>query len=210
MADLRAAIYGSRQDGQAKVCLALARSLGIECVGFLDDVAGHPAEALGLPPLGGVEQLTDLGSKGIDAVVLGFGDGQGRHALVAPIRAAGLALPTLVHPDARVDASATLADGVVVLRGAMVGEDVRVGEAALVNMGALLTHDVVVGAGASIGPGAVLAGRSRVGAGADLGAGAVLLPDARVGDNATVGAGAVVTGSVDPGATVVGVPASPL
>ena len=46
--------------------------------------------------------------------------------------------------------------------------------------------------------------------GADIGAGAVLLPGARVGPGAQVGAGAVVTGEVQPGAVVAGVPARPV
>ena len=40
-------------------------------------------------------------------------------------------------------------------------------------------------------------------------AGAVLLPGLRIGAGATVGSGAVVTADVEPGATVVGVPARP-
>lgn len=199
-------MYGSREDGHAKVCLALMDRLGLECVGVLDDFSAEK-EAFGRPILGGIDELGGLRDLGVEAVVLGFGSGSGRSALVEPIRAAGLELPALVDPDAKVDDSAVVADGAVVLRGALVGEDARIGEAALVNAGAILTHDVRVDAGASVGPGAVLAGRARVCANVELGAGAVLLPDAVVGEESVVAAGAVVTGSVDPGVTVGGVPA---
>ena len=45
---------------------------------------------------------------------------------------------------------------------------------------------------------------------ASIGSGAVILGGARIGAGARVGAGAVVTGNVEPGATVVGVPARAL
>ena len=47
-------------------------------------------------------------------------------------------------------------------------------------------------------------------AGAMIGGGASLLPGVRVGRNATVGSGAVVTADVEPGTTVMGVPARPV
>jgi sugar O-acyltransferase (sialic acid O-acetyltransferase NeuD family) len=204
-------IYGSRQDGHAKACLRVARQLGWECEGCLDDFHEPVDRALdGLPILGGREALGALGQRGVDGIVLGFGDGSARRRLVQPVGAAGLGLPLLVDPDAVCTESAQVGAGAVILRGAIVGDDVRVDEAALVNVGAILTHDVHVAAGASIGPGAVLSGRSRVGLDAELGAGVVLLPDVQVGEGAVVGAGAVVTRDVPPGARVVGVPARPL
>jgi UDP-perosamine 4-acetyltransferase len=209
---MRVVLYGSRPDGHAKVCLSTLEALGgWECAGFLDDIASNRGNRLGgLRVLGGRERLASLREEGIEGVVLAFGAARGRRALARVVRAAGLGLPTVVHPAASVAPTARLADGVVVLSGATIGEDVAVGEAALVNVGAILCHDVVVGSGASVGPGAVFAGRSHVGPGAEVGAGATLLPDVVVGENATVGAGAVVVQEVESGATVAGSPARPL
>lgn len=208
---MQVVVYGSRFDGHAKVCVNLAAALGWTCVGLLDDWPENAGNAIGPHAvLGGRDVLPELAARGVDGVVLGFGVGRGRHALVAPVRAAGLALPAAVHPAANVDPTARVGEGAVILRGAVLADDATVGEAVLVNAGAILSHDVTVEDGASLGPGCVLAGRSRVGRHAELGAGVVLLPDAVVGEGAVVGAGAVVVNAVEPGATVVGVPARPL
>ena len=208
---MQVVVYGSRLDGQAKVCVNLAAALGWTCAGLLDDWPENRGNAIGPHAvLGGRELLPELAARGVEGVLLGFGLGSGRRALIGPVRAAGLALPAAVHPAASVDPSAQVGDGAVVLRGAVLADDARVGEAVLVNAGTILSHDVTVEDGASLGPGCVLAGRSRVGRDAELGAGVVLLPDAVVGEGAVVGAGAVVVHAVEPGATVVGIPARPL
>ena len=168
--------------------------LGWTCAGCLDDVAAQGEGPLrGLPVLGGRDALAGLRERGVDGVVLAFGLGAGRRALIEPVRGAGLALPALVHPGAHVSPSARVADGAQVMASAVVGGDCSVGEAVLVNAGAVLEHDVLVEAGASIGPGAVLAGRAIVRAEAEVGAHATVLPDGVVAAGAKVAAGAVVS-----------------
>ncbi|HEX5712635.1 MAG TPA: NeuD/PglB/VioB family sugar acetyltransferase [Solirubrobacterales bacterium] len=209
---MRAVLYGSRPDGHAAVVLELlAPGAGVEVVGLLDDWPENSERRIGeLAVVGGSADLHRLAAEGIEGVLLGFGATAGRAEIVAAVEAAGLALPTLVHPSAHVAASATLAAGVQVLPKASVGPNANVGRGGLVNTGAILDHDVSVGDFSVIDPGAVLTGRARVGATVEIGSGAVLIPDSEVGDGATVGAGAVVTRPVAPGATVVGVPARPL
>ncbi|HEX4308054.1 MAG TPA: acetyltransferase [Solirubrobacterales bacterium] len=207
---MRVAVYGSRPNGHANVVLDLFAG-DHEFVGLLDDRPENAGRAIGeLRVLGGTADLPRLAEEGIEGVVLGFGAAQGRRAILAAIEAAGLALPTLVHPTAFVTPSAELAPGAQVMPRASLGPNARVGRGVLVNTGATLDHDVVVADGSVIDPGAVLTGRVRIGSEVEVGSGAVLIPDSVVGDGATVGAGAVVVRPVEAGATVVGVPARPL
>lgn len=207
---MRLVVYGSRPDGHANVVLDLFAGKH-EFVGLLDDWPENATRTIGsLRVIGGTADLSRLAAEGVEGVVLGFGAARGRGAILDAIEAAGLALPTLVHPTAFVAASATLAAGVQVMPRASVGPNARVGRGVLVNTGATLDHDVLVADGAVIDPGAILTGRVRVGSEVEIGSGAVLVPDSVVGAGATVGAGAVVVRPVEAGITVVGVPARPL
>lgn len=203
---MRIAIYGSRPDGHAKVVLdVLEGREDLTVIGLIDDFAeNRERQVRGHAVLGTGEQLAALGLEGI---LLGFGEANGRREAIASVRAAGLALPALVHPSAQISASASVGEGAQVLAGAYVGPDARVGEGVLVNTRAIVEHDVVLASGSVVSPGAVLAGRVALHPSVFVGAGATVLPDVVIGEGAVVGAGAVVTRDVAPGAIVTGVPA---
>lgn len=210
---MRVAVFGSRPDGHAKVlCDLFGERDELELVGLLDDLPENAGRRLGsLRVIGGSADLPRLAAEeGIEGVVLGFGAARGRLRVLAAVRDAGLALPTLVHPTAYVAASAELGAGVQVLPHASVGAAARLGDGVLVNTGAVVEHDDLIGAGAVVDPGAVLAGRVSIGQEVEVGSGAVLIPDVVVGDGAVVGAGAAVVAPISVGETVVGVPARPL
>jgi sugar O-acyltransferase (sialic acid O-acetyltransferase NeuD family) len=206
---MRIAIYGSRPDGHAKVILDLLEGHeDLTAVGLIDDFAeNRERQVRGQAVLGTGEELDALRARGVEGIVLGFGEVKGRRELIERLRAAGFALPAFVHASANVSASAVVREGAQVLAGAYVGPDAQVGEGALVNTHAVLEHDVRLAAGSVVSPGAVLAGRVQLHASALVGAGATIVPDVVVGEGAVVGAGAVVTRDVAPGAIVTGVPA---
>jgi sugar O-acyltransferase (sialic acid O-acetyltransferase NeuD family) len=209
---VRTLIYGSRPDGHAKVVAELASAdEELELVGLVDDFEQNSERTVrGLTVLGTGEQLAELRSDHADAVLLGFGENEGRAELAQRLTAAGFALPVLVAESAVVCPSAQLSEGAQVLALTYVGPDARVGRGALVNTGAIIEHDVVLEEGAVVGPGATICGRVTIGSEGLVGAGATILPDVRVGVRAVVGAGALVRGDVPDRVRVAGVPAQPL
>jgi sugar O-acyltransferase (sialic acid O-acetyltransferase NeuD family) len=206
---MRAAVFGSRPDGHARVVIELlCAGPEIELVGLIDDFPANAGnEIAGLRVIGTSGDLRRLSAEGVQGVVLGFGAARGRKTVLEALEDAGLALPVLVHPTAFVAASARLRPGCQILPRVHIGPGATVGRGALVNTGAIVEHDVEIGDAAVIDPGAVLAGRAVIGSEAEVGSGAVVLPDVRIGSRAVVGAGAVVTRDVAEACTVVGVPA---
>jgi len=98
-----------------------------------------------------------------------------------------------LHPGAEIGRRVTIDHGMGVVIGetAEIGDDVH------------MYHGVTLG-GDTNEP---VKRHPTVEEGAQLGANATLLGDITIGENAAVGAGSVVTSDVEPGATVVGVPA---
>jgi sugar O-acyltransferase (sialic acid O-acetyltransferase NeuD family) len=209
---VRTVIFGSRPDGHARVVIELlAPVAGLLVEGLIDDFPRNADRRIGdLGVIGTSADLPKLVREGVQAAILGFGHGRGRSAIAATLRAAGLELPTLVHPAAHVATSAVLGPGAQVLPGAVVGPGAVLGTGVLLNTAAIAEHDVRLSDGVVVFSGAVLAGRVVVGSDAEVGAGATVLPDVRIGSRAVVGAGATVIGDVDDALTVVGVPARPI
>ena len=112
--------------------------------------------------------------------------------------------PALVDPTSILPRRISIAEGVYVNAGCVLGAESALGRFSLVNRGAKLGHHFRLGAFASIGPGVVIAGGVCIGDGAMVGAGAVILPNVQVGEGAVVGAGTVVRQDVPPGARFVG------
>lgn len=156
----------------------------------------------------GLNVITDLrGAEGTYTTAVG--DPELRRRLVKQAERYGLEPESVVALESVVSAYARLEPGSVVFPGAFVSTDAALGAHTHVNCGASISHDSIVRDFVTVGPGARLTGRVHVHDGAVIGASAVVLPGCVVGEGAVVGAGAVVSRDVDPGATVIGVPARP-
>lgn len=204
----RLIVWGA--SGHARVVADAALATGaFTLAGFIDDVDAMPRiEPLtGRPVFGGVEALDQLRADGVDALVVGFGDGPARLRAAAQAAARGFELATIVHPRACVSPYATLGPGVVVVAGAVVGPGTRVDANVIVNASSSIDHDCAIGEGAHIGPGAHLAGNVRVGRVAWVGIGASVKEGVSIGEGAVVGAGAVVVRDVPARMVAYGVPA---
>lgn len=206
----RYAIWGSA--GHAKVLAALIARLGGRVVALFDRCAvpsaladvplylgeeGFARWANGEPALAQVRGL----------VAIGGSHGRDRLAIQRLFRTRGMALPSIVHPDASVCTSATLGPGSQVLAQAVVAADAVVGEACILNHRASVDHECRIGDGAHLAPGATLCGLVTLQENVMVGAGAVVLPRLSIGANSIVGAGAVVTRDVPANTVVIGNPA---
>ncbi len=180
-----------------------AQSPAWRFLGFLDDDPGHPdrLERRGVDVLGGVDTAATLGH----AFVIGIGDSAVRSRI--DLALGHVDAPVLVHPAATVGSDNRLGPGTVVAAGARITTNVTTGRHTHLNVNAVVSHDSVLGDHVTISPGVHVNGSVQIGDRAFLGTGAIVLPGRRIGSDAVIGAGAVVIDDVEPGRTVVGVPA---
>jgi len=140
-------------------------------------------------------------------VAIGGASGHDRLEIQSFLRAQGVQIEPVVHPDASVCATASLGAGTQVLAQAVVSSEVRAGEGCIINHRAAADHECHLGDGVHLAPGATLCGCVKIGDNVLVGAGSVILPRVTIGDDAVIGAGAVVTRDVAAGVVVVGSPA---
>lgn len=115
---------------------------------------------------------------------------------------------TLIHPSAWVSPSAKVEEGVFVGANSSIGANTGIGRHCTINRNVSIGHNVSIGLGVEISPMSAISSGSTLGNWSFIGPGATILNDIQIGENAVVGAGSVVTRNVDPGSTVMGIPAT--
>lgn len=197
-------IYGG--GGHAKSLIELIRAEGkYHVAGILDDHLPAGSLILGVPVLGNAEYLLRLKPQGIGLCVNavgGIGDISPRLKIYEKILAAGLHVPTVIHPRACIEPSARLAEGQQLFFNCYVGSDVQTGFACIVNTGSILSHDCVLGDYVNISPGAILAGAVEVGERTLIGMGVTVNLGVKVGKGVRIGNSAVIKADVPDGSIV--------
>jgi len=202
MSDQRVAVIGA--GGHAAVVASVLLASGQELAGFFDDSAPTwGTTILGVPVLGA---LSLLAASGCTRAILGIGDNRARKALAERLN---LEWVTAVHPFSWVHPDVPLGPGTIVCAGAVVQPGAQIGSHVIINTRSSVDHHARVGDYSHLAV-AHIAGGASVDEGVFMALGSILLPKVHVGAWATIGAGAVVTKPVEPGLTVVGVPARPL
>ncbi|UDY33933.1 NeuD/PglB/VioB family sugar acetyltransferase [Dermatobacter hominis] len=196
-----------REVFDAATAAARAGTADWDVVGFVDDgdVDLGRLERLGVALLG------DLGALLVrpTAYAIGVGTPEVRARLAARLSALPADPATVVHPGAHIGPDVELGEGVVVFDRTTITTDVRIGRHTHLNVGCAVQHDTVVGDFVQFSPGVFVNGDCVLGDHVFLGTGAIVTRGCTVGAGARVGAGAVVLADVEPGTTVVGVPARP-
>jgi len=132
-----------------------------------------------------------------------------RQTLVEDIRSRfEITFCTLVHPAAYVSPMSSLANGVFIGAGTIVGPGAEFREHVYVAQKVSVGHDAVVEPYARLQHGCNIGGHVRVGYGATVGSGATVLQELEIGPEAFIAAGAVVIEDVPARALVAGVPAT--
>jgi sugar O-acyltransferase (sialic acid O-acetyltransferase NeuD family) len=200
-------LYVVGAGGMGREALAVLRAHGREheVAGFMveDAFSGGAERVEGLP----VRRWSEIAAGVAGArFVVAIGSPE-RKRIVAEIGRGGGTFETLVHPSVDVPPRVRIAEGCIVLAGAIFTTHIEVGAHTLINVGCTVSHDAVLGRLVTLAPGVHVAGWARVDDEASIGAGAVIIDRVHVGTGSVIGAGAVVTEDIPPGVLAVGVPA---
>jgi sugar O-acyltransferase (sialic acid O-acetyltransferase NeuD family) len=148
-------------------------------------------------------------------VVVAIGSPRARCTVAERAIARGLRTATLIHPHVERSRWVTVGTGTVICAGNILTTNIIIGDHVQINLDCTVGHDVTLDDFSTLAPGVHVSGCVRIGKRAYIGTGATIINGTleaplTIGEDAVVGAGACVTRSVDPGVTVVGVPAKPL
>lgn len=142
--------------------------------------------------------------------VVGVGDSHARDQLRQLSDAAGLVPATLVHPSATIGSDVQIQAGTVICSHVSITTSVRIGQHVHINLHSTIGHDCQLGDCVTVNPLVAVSGGATLESRVTMGTHSSVLQGLTIGERAFVGAGAVVTRDVDPGTTVVGIPARPL
>lgn len=194
--------------GIAIVAAEIARLLGFEVVGFLDDKTERHGTAFSEAKiLGSFDLLPELRQRGVEQAVVAFAHGPGRLSVAQRALSDGFTLPNLIHPSAIVSRTAIVGHGAIMMPGAIVNADTRVGTNFILNTAASIDHDCMIGDGVHIGPGSRLSGLIKVGRASYVGVGSTIRESITIGSNVMIGAGSLVLKDIPDNVVAYGSPA---
>ena len=186
-----------------------AAGRGIEIAGFLDDDPAKRGTTIAGVPVRG--PLSEAARTADHLLIDALGSPRtfrDRSRVVGALPDARFL--TVIHPLARVSASAQVGAGSLLYPFVFVGPDVRIGRHVTALSHAAVNHDTAIGDFAILASHVALGGNVTIGSSCYLGMRSTVREGRSVGAGTMVAMGAVVTADVAHGITVAGVPARPI
>ena len=146
--------------------------------------------------------------EGIRNAVMGIGflgNSQVRNRVYEYYKSIGFQFPVCVDASAVLANDVILDEGVVVGKRAVINSAAKIGRMAIVNTAATVEHECTVGEFSHVSVGAIICGNVTVGHDTFVGAGTTVIQGKHIGNRALIGAGSVVLKDVQSDEKVMGV-----
>lgn len=191
-------IFGA--GGHAKSVMDMVKSTNnFEIIGIIDDRVRVGTLVMGIPVIGSRIILGGLIKNGLVYGANGVGgilDITSRVKVFDLLEKYSYKIPSLIHPCACVEESATVNNGVQVFANSYVGSEASLKSFCMINTNAVVSHDCIIGAYSHIAPGALLAGHVEVGEKSLIGMGVKTAIGIKIGNNVRIGNGAIINADV--------------
>jgi sugar O-acyltransferase (sialic acid O-acetyltransferase NeuD family) len=189
--------------GHCRSCIDVIEQEGKYTIyGILDPKERKETKISGYPVLGADDLLNELIEEGHHFLIT---VGQIKSAairigLYKKLTAGGAKLATVISPKAYVSATASVAEGSIVLHSAIINAGSFIGFNTIINSMSLIEHDSQIGNHVHISTGVIINGGCSVGHESFIGSGTIIANNINIGDNIVIGAGSVVIKDVkEPG-----------
>ncbi len=176
-----------------------SEDVAINFLGFVDDHVEVNPEW--------IATTSELGLYPGRYFLIAIADPHTRRTLTRVAIEAGLIQASFQHPSSIIGSDVRLGDGHIIWPSVSITTNVIVGNSCHINVGVAIGHDCVLGDFVTVNPLAAISGFAHIADEVLIGSHATILQSLEVGPRSVVGAGSVVTRNVEPGMTVVGVPA---
>ena len=164
----------------------------------------------GYPIFGNDGELRKLFKQGIQHAAIGVGgysDNKRRKLVYSHIKGLGFNVINAIHPSAIIARNVLMGEGNVFCAGVMINPGVVIGDNVVLVTGAIVDHETIIDDHVLIAGGVSIGANVHIQKEAFLAIGSTVVSGKVVGGKSLVAAGAVVVKDVDPGVTVMGVPA---
>jgi sugar O-acyltransferase (sialic acid O-acetyltransferase NeuD family) len=181
--------------GHAKACIDVIETEGrFRIGGLVDKEADTSKSILGYPIIGDDAELEALRSD-YDFAFVAIGQIRSPNPRIQAydaLRALNFTVPAIVSPLAHVSSHARVADGTIIMHGAIVNAATSIGRNCIINSRALIEHDVTVGDHCHVATAATINGSVIIEDGVFIGSGATTTQGVTIGERCIVGARTLV------------------
>ncbi len=176
--------------GHAKICIDIIRQNNLYDIVGLTSNNAEKKDVMGVPVLGTDDEVLEkYFAQGVRFAVIGIGSLKRltkRTEIFNQLKKIGFHIPTIIHPRAICEPSASIAEGCQVMAGAIIGSDVRINPNCIINSGSVISHDCYLEENIHLTPGSILAGNVYVGKDSIIGMGAAVYLGVIIGSGVIV------------------------
>ena len=203
-------VYGAGEFGLL-IANVLSYHDDLEIAAYGDDNPQKAADYIDGAPVFGQDDLLNFAKQNnIKLAIAAIGDNMARAEKFNLLKNTGFQMISIVHPQALIDTKVSYGDNVIIEMGTAIHTHSTIGNNVFLGGEALIGHHNTIGNHVLVGGNVSFGGAVVVEDYVSLGVGASIKPGIRLGKGSIIGVGAAVVKDVEPGTTVVGVPAKPI
>jgi len=203
-------VYGAGEFGSL-IANVLSYHDDLEIAAYGDDDRQKTDDHINGTPVFGQKDLLNFAEQNnIKLAITAIGNNTVRAEKFNLLKTAGFQMISIVHPQALIDTKVSYGDNVIIEMGTAIHTQSKIGNNVFLGGEALIGHHNIIGDHVLVGGNVSFGGSVIVEDYVSLGVGASIKPGIRLGKGSVIGVGAAVIKDVEPGSTVVGVPAKPI